>query len=281
MNNSSMKSFRYALVAALVFVECADADSDTFQCTEGPQKTITAKVVGGTDARPGAWPWQVAVHAGPFFCGGSLIAKEWVLTAAHCTIGRDGSTMAASSFWVMHGSQERSKGERREVAGVFVHPDYKGDPSKGGDIALLHLSQPFNVDAYQLIYPENNDLEKRLAPIGACAVVSGWGTMTQGSHELPEHLQQANIPLIDPVSCNKAYGGELNKSHICAGFDKGGIDSCQGDSGGPLVVPGGPTGWTQVGVVSFGKGCGQAAYPGVYTRVATYFDWILETTKKN
>ena len=88
------------------------------------------------------------------------------------------------------------------------------------------------------------------------------------------------LPVIDNAACAERYGGRITDGQVCAGYEQGTMDSCQGDSGGPLVVPGGPTGWTQLGVVSFGRGCAQAGAYGVYTRVSHYIDWILAQTSR-
>ena len=89
-----------------------------------------------------------------------------------------------------------------------------------------------------------------------------------------------DLPIIDNATCAEVYPGRTADGQVCAGYAQGTMDSCQGDSGGPLVVPGGPTGWTQIGVASFGRDCAQPGAYGVYTRVSHYIDWILQQTSR-
>ena len=107
---------------------------------------------------------------------------------------------------------------------------------------------------------------------GALAVVSGWGTLSSGSSTLPSQLQAVEVEITSPASCNSAYAqyGGITVNMICAGVTGGGKDACQGDSGGPLVV-----GDKLVGIVSWGVGCAEARYPGVYSNVATLRSLLL------
>ena len=89
-----------------------------------------------------------------------------------------------------------------------------------------------------------------------------------------------DLPIVDNATCADRYGGRITPGQVCAGYEQGTMGSCQGDSGGPLVVPGGLTGWTQIGVVSWGAACAQPGAYGVYTRVSSYIDWILEQTSR-
>ena len=107
---------------------------------------------------------------------------------------------------------------------------------------------------------------------GAVATVAGWGAKFEGG-ETTDEQREVDIPLSSNAQCNAAYGYILDDM-LCAAVDGGGKDSCQGDSGGPLFVPRSIGGWAQVGVVSFGIGCGTATHPGVYSRVSYYIDWI-------
>jgi trypsin len=110
---------------------------------------------------------------------------------------------------------------------------------------------------------------------GALAVVSGWGTLSSGSSSLPTQLQAVEVNIISSTSCNNAYSeyGGITARMICAGVSGGGKDSCQGDSGGPLVVSG-----SLVGIVSWGAGCAEADYPGVYSNVAVLRSFVTDET---
>ena len=110
------------------------------------------------------------------------------------------------------------------------------------------------------------------------AVVSGWGTLASGSGALPRQLQVVSVPIVSREECNKAYEayGGITVNMICAGVPSGGKDACQGDSGGPLVVDG-----KLVGIVSWGTGCAEPLYPGVYSNVATLKSFVTQETGVN
>lgn len=145
------------------------------------------------------------------------------------------------------------------------------------DIALLKTSKPMawiftkdgfgSVNRVCLPHPKDN------YPVGDNMTVSGWGVMMEGDNAISNTLMAVDVPIVAYNECKAAYGQRLNNHHICAGLKEGGKDSCQGDSGGPLVRRlGGQMEIT--GVVSFGFGCAQPGFPGVYTKVSDYIDWI-------
>ena len=182
----------------------------------------------------------------------------------------------------MHGSQSlASGGELRRVEQIILHSGY--DPRATlDDIALMRLVEPFPDTQTQTVQLQSPQLDRTFSPPGACSVVTGWGTLEEGAPQsLPDRLQAVDLPIIDGARCADIYSADdITAGQVCAGYDQGTMDSCQGDSGGPLVVPGGATGWTQVGVVSWGKGCAQPRAYGVYTRVSHYIDWILDQTSR-
>ncbi|HEX6288376.1 MAG TPA: serine protease [Herpetosiphonaceae bacterium] len=232
------------------------------------------EIVGGTEAVPGAWPWTAELRLnGGHWCGGSLIAPRWIVTAAHCVYGK-----SAIQFTVVLGEHdlnaEEGTEQRFSVSQIKIHPNYN-DSTKSSDIALLNLSSDAvytsRVQPVTLLQsPFDNP---RFAP-GVVATVVGWGRTSEGGASA-SRLLQVSVPIVSNSTCNQSqsYNGRVDSTMLCAGYSAGGKDSCQGDSGGPLVVPYGST-WGLAGIVSWGDGCARAYKYGVYTRFGIFTDWV-------
>uniref|UniRef100_A0A4W5PAV1 Zgc:100868 n=1 Tax=Hucho hucho TaxID=62062 RepID=A0A4W5PAV1_9TELE len=262
------------LVTLLVALFSKVSHSQLNVCGISPLNT---RIVGGQNAPPGSWPWQASLQkSGSLFCGGSLINKEWVLTAAHCF-----PSTSTLNLVVYLGRQSQQGNNPNEVSStvtqIIRHPSYSKD-TNDNDMCLLKLSSPVTFTNY--IQPVCLAAPGSSFYAGTTSWVTGWGTTSSGG-SLPPILQEVDVPIVGNRQCNCNYGvGSITDNVICAGLSAGGKDSCQGDSGGPIVSKQG-TRWIQSGVVSFGKGCAQANFPGVYARVSQYQTWINSQITSN
>ncbi|XP_034165942.2 serine protease 27-like [Pangasianodon hypophthalmus] len=260
----------------IVCVVCAlllNATGSLSQLDVCGRPPLNTKIVGGGDAALGAWPWQVSIQSGGFhFCGGSLIDENWVLSAAHCFQRTLPDVTVNLGMVNLEGSNPNK--QQRSVRTTINHPSYN-DINNDNDIALLQLAAPVNFTNYIMpvcLAATNSDF-----PPGTNVWVTGWGAISF-SGPYPETLQEVQVPIVNNSACANSYGHNIiTDNMICAGLTEGGKDSCQGDSGGPLVVKVNTT-WVQAGIVSSGHECALPRFPGVYTRVSQYQDWI-NTTK--
>lgn len=230
-------------------------------------------IVGGSPADAGEYPWMVALvtHGLPpavgQFCGGSLIRLDLVLTAAHCVDGA-----SANSIDVYAGSNDlTSGGEVIRAASITMHPDYDRNRTTS-DLAVIRLQRASTLGTAGRVIRET---QTGLWAPGDLAWVTGWGATSEGGAGSTT-LLEAKVPIVSDATCQRAYGTSLApKHHVCAGYvGEGGTDTCQGDSGGPMMVPNTRGQLFIMGLTSWGNGCARPRYPGVYTEVATYLDWI-------
>ncbi|XP_060115634.1 chymotrypsin-C-like [Heteronotia binoei] len=235
-----------------------------------------SRVVGGEDARPHSWPWQVSLQyskSGTWAhtCGGTLIDASWVLTAAHCI-------SSSRTYRVVLGKQNLEEEEAGSVAvaveKLIVHEKWNSFLIVN-DIALLKLAEP--VEFSDTIQPSClPDADTLLAQDYPC-YITGWGRLwTNGP--ISDNLQQGLLPVVDHQTCTQRdwWGSTVRSTMVCAGGD-GVISGCNGDSGGPLNCQS-ANAWEVHGIVSFGSGlgCNTAKKPTVFTRVSAYIPWINE-----
>ncbi|MEI5102247.1 serine protease [Streptomyces sp. PmtG] len=238
-------------------------------------------IVGGTEVSNDAYPFMVAVlDKGPGsvksrqFCGGSLVTPDTVMTAAHCLVDDEtGKPVKPKSIQTAIGRTVLSnakQGQIRDVAkrGIVVHPRYL-QGKDAYDVAFIQLSKP--VRGISAVKLPTQGTDSLLRP-GQKATVAGWGNTDTDLTYTPDRLRQVRVPILSHGECRTSYDGYDSKVNFCAGVE--GKDSCQGDSGGPIFrkVPG-RAAPIQIGVVSYGDGCGDQGAPGVYTSVSSAKLW--------
>ncbi|XP_076638749.1 trypsin-1-like isoform X3 [Colletes latitarsis] len=225
------------------------------------------RIIGGSETTIDKYPYQVSIHYNSVFkCGGSIISRNWVLTAAHCVYGEN-----PTLFQIRIQSTYSNKGGTliTGIKNTIYHELYDNE-SLEYDVALIQLPSPIKESA--------NAKSIALPPPGATvmtgskALVTGWGLTTAGG-SMSNTLKVLTAPVVDQDTCKKIYG-TITSRMICAGYvNDGGVDACQGDSGGPLVQYD-----RLIGIVSWGIGCARPSFPGVYSRVTILRNWITEKT---
>lgn len=225
-------------------------------------------IVNGRSARIQQVPWTVSLQDSEgHFCGGSLIAPDLILTAAHCLEG-----YTADDVTVLAGAthSDRARGQRRDAVTLTSHRRYNRNPAF--DIALIEVNRPFRENRRVQVIDLASGADVAAA---ANAIVSGWGDLSETNDTPVTRIRSAVVPLVDDATCQAAMQAEGDfirmGTELCAGGT--GTDSCYGDSGGPLVITGRDGSKKLAGVVSWGIECGGAT-PGVYAEVPVFARWI-------
>jgi len=277
-----------ALVAAIVmlffvFVQRGEATQVANEHSYEP------KIISGTAVPNGKYSFVAALlntanGRAPFqqrFCGGSLIDQDSVLTAAHCVTGPSGIPVLPRPLRITVGRTvlNSDQGQKSWVSRIFVHPRYNGD-TLTYDAAVLKLSSPVSgIAPIKLPSSKQNYLEKS----GRKATVAGWGSTTARRACLPtfaspayqDRMRQAQVPIVSDARAEQVFQDicrfsdlkSIYKPSLMVAAGGTGKDTCQGDSGGPLFVARPPGKYTQIGITSFGLGCGPEGVPSVYTEV--------------
>ncbi|ROT65797.1 protease [Penaeus vannamei] len=247
-------------------------------CGVAPISVGNTRIVNGTAASVGEYPYQVAVLstiAGrQYQCGGSIIKERWILTAAHCFY--DLSNNKATSVDIIYGTIDINGGAGTTVtASRFIdHPGYDSS-TYANDIALVELPQPLNYATDANIQPICLGQEEDI-PFGGKAVASGWGALSFGGSS-PDILQEVELDIITINECQQKVSLPPDTNSVVCALTLY-KDTCQGDSGGPLVAKLCDGTWAQIGIVSYGFQCAVPDNPGVYTRVSAFASWISDNT---
>jgi len=289
-------------VVLLVFGVLSFADAkcgQRFHHQKFPSRKGGPEIVGGKDAVRGAYPWQVSIrleqsgNSSMHFCGGSIIGHHWIVTAAHCI--NVYMQVLPELFHIVVGDHHRMHVEGSEqvvdIELIIKHESFDAN-TIDNDIALIKTKQKITYNEYvQPVCLPDSEFSYHT---GKAAFISGWGSTEKvipdisqalrkkkPTRDSPNVLQAAKVPLVNTTDCNATdkYQGLVTENMFCAGFMAGGIDSCQGDSGGPLVIHHqnkrtGEKRFVLAGITSWGVGCAAPNFPGVYTKVANYEDWI-------
>ena len=269
------RSVRVTLLTALV---AATASLLVFLQSGEPARaadgaTYDPKIIGGTAVPDGKYKFVAALRntrygSTPYqqqFCGGTLIDRDSVLTAAHCVYGEPASPLRVT---VGRTVLDSNQGQTRSVSRIFIHQFYEPSSDDAYDAAVLKLNKPVSGIATIRLATTNQNL---LETAGRNATVAGWGnTIAQppgGSDgsSFPYRMREAQVPIVSDARAASVYGSRYFKSLMVAA-GKAGKDSCQGDSGGPMFAKADGK-FTQIGITSFGAGCGADGYPGVYAEV--------------
>ena len=239
----------------------------------------SSAVIGGSDAAPGEFPSVAEIQFGApgvvwFGCTGTLIDPTHVLSAGHCASITKNALVSSPASWppqsiaVWIGSNKAGEGEEATVSSVTIPPDYLGLTDRN-DLSILELSEPATLEPTQVAAGS----ERSIWDPGTLATIAGWGVTEEDAEEGPDTLQTAQVPITTDDYCADAYSADEGwdfdpETMVCAGYPEGGIDTCYGDSGGPLFADAAAGVRRVVGVTSFGNGCAEPGYPGVYARVA-------------
>ncbi|XP_066998945.1 venom protease [Anabrus simplex] len=231
------------------------------------------RIVGGQVTKVNEFPWVVALsRRGKFYCGGTVITRKHILTAAHCIEG-----IELSDIQVTLGEHDRSIRNESESTERRIKNGTRHDGftllTFNNDIAVLELDKP--VDFGSSIKPACLPQSNAVNYTNSVGIVTGWGRIEERK-PTSNMLRKVAVPIISMDRCRRAGypRHRITENMICAGYPQGKQDACQGDSGGPMHIDTEKGGLEVIGIVSWGRGCARPNFPGIYTRIANYLDWV-------
>merc|ERR1711881_34050 len=309
-DDSNQASGDYDYMTGTTELKCGYACSaDRNQTCSFDFDTFKGNIIQGDNADVAEWPWQVALRtrSGQAFCGGSIINKDYILTAAHCICDDRARLERNMDYFVAVGWHKAygktvdtvSKPFGRDFIGIeeyIKHPVYNTEIHN--DIALLKLKRSIKYPAgpRTMVRPiclpttayEDQIVKwthSNMHSLTYCHVTGFGDTQNRANPGMDKtYLQEAATPIMGNTKCIQKLGENILPSQVCTDSPNpdNDVDTCQGDSGGPLVCDAKPSGrrnvdkrFALIGVTSWGYGCG-AATPGVYTRVSSYVPWIKQ-----
>lgn len=259
-----LRSLMALVLASVALTACGSVETPQ-NTASTPSDEVAPQIVYGTVSAVGSRPYMVAVQRSSYltqnWCGGSLIASNWVMTAAHCVKGFSASGIKIRAG--VYNLSNSSEGQTVSVSNIYIHPSYY-DAGYGYDIALLKLSVSVTHPYAAPGAIPSSTVDSTLVQSGQSATVSGWGITEYGSSS--NQLREVTIPITpDGSQC-----GGTPANTICGPYYQG-KDSCNGDSGGPLARRYNNRNYI-LGIVSYGPE--ECRGEGVYTRVGKYATWI-------
>ncbi|KAJ3638663.1 hypothetical protein MTP99_002010 [Tenebrio molitor] len=238
-----------------------------------PLKNIGPRIINGEEAGLGQIPWQAAVHFSgqgfAWFCGGSIISEEWILTAGHCVNGAEQATVLTGLV-----DLDGDVGVTSDKGDFVLHEGFNAE-TLDNDIGLVKLKVPLELNENQAPIALSGDFLED----GVNVTVSGWGVTSDASGTVTQFLNYVGVMIITNDECNEYYAGSVPDQMVCAKSASDTVKSpCNGDSGGPVVINA-ENEPVHVAIVSFvsDQGC-EVGIPSGYVRTAAYRDWIQEKT---